>query len=903
MPELDSLKAAVKACLRIQPELPTQDAIRATIGKLRLAFSSVSDQEAENLAKEFEAIHGITMRDGAALKGSTFEPWLESARVDMDPYYWDRYCSYLIESKDFSQRVLAKSDSVTDRILGFLENPQKQGSWNRRGLVVGHVQSGKTGNYTGLICKAADAGYKVIIVIAGIHNNLRNQTQRRIDEGFIGFSRIRRSMHDLLPQDSKVGVGVFDSSRCPAVFTTSQRDFNKTIADSVGVPIRNLKEPAVFVIKKNTSTLQNLIDWLAAHNAQSGTLTIREPMLLIDDEADNASINILQRQDKVSRINGQIRQLLGLFDRRCYVGYTATPFANIFIDPDSDHEMAGQDLFPRDFIVSLDPPDNYFGSSKVFMDSTSRVVCRVDDHGDVLPLTHQIDQRVGELPDSLKTAVRVFVIARAIRLGRGQVKRHNSMLVNVSRFLDVQSQVRDEIHALVDRIRRHVRVESGKRTFEALHDPEIKALHRVFQNHYAYLPNVSWSHVQSRLHESISAINVVEVNSRAHNSLDYTAHQSSGLNVIAVGGFSLSRGLTLEGLVVSYFLRNSMMYDTLLQMGRWCGYRDGYEDLCRVWMLEEASGWYTHIAEAIEELRDDLARMQEANATPSEFGLRVRSHPYTLVVTGRNKMGTSRTLRVMIGLANRFVETAILRRDKESRDTNRRAAVRLAARLRRDGQPPEQGTDVKGGRLVSDVSVKFVDDFLLAFRNHDGSAITDTGPVRRYIRDRQDDELRKWDILFAGIESTGSGIGILIDDSLGFKLACQRRAPGIRSDAKTLLITNKQRVASRGIAKTGVSPRDAKQAEDKYDRRRPPTKGRLNYPDYIYGAVRKRPLLVVHLLAIGETHDDLRKQEPVVAWSISFPATKREEAKVEYVVNTTWHSEHYIEDQDEDDGE
>ena len=896
MTDLDKLKAAVSGVLG--NELPTQEGIRECIGLLRRSFPGVTDEQANELALRFEEVHGVRMRDGAALQGAEFEPWLEGARAGLDPYYWDRYHK-LLTSKDFSAHVLVTLYNETDRILGFLENPNKPGAWDRRGMVVGHVQSGKTANYTGLVCKAADAGYKVIVIVAGIHNNLRNQTQRRIDEGFVGFDTTTNVLRKTLPSQSVVGVGRFDLRRRPAAFTTSRRDFHKVIADNVGVPLQNLAAPAVFVIKKNTSTLRNLIEWLTAHNAQRGTSTIREPMLLIDDEADNASINIRHRQQEVSRINGQIRELLTLFDRSCYVGYTATPFANIFIDPDSDDEMLGHDLFPRDFIVSLNPPDNYFGATKVFSDA-GHIVRHVDDHADLLPLKHRIDHRITGLPATLQAAVRVFVVARAIRLARGHVGQHNSMLVNVSRFVAVQGQIRNEIQLLVRQIDSSARVNGTRSPAEATRDPEIAALRQVFQEHYAESSGVSWADVQPRLHESASAVDVVEVNSRAVGSLDYAAHETSGLNVIAVGGFSLSRGLTLEGLVVSYFLRNSMMYDTLLQMGRWFGYRRGYEDLCRVWMPEEAQGWYTHIAESIEELRGELARMQRVNATPKDFGLRVRSHPDTLVVTARNKMGTGTSLRVLVGLATRFVETATLRRDGPSLQANRQAAITLAEQLRLNGFAPEQGEQVGGGRLVRRVPVKFVDAFLMVFRNHEGSAITETGPVRKYIRQRQADELREWDVLFAGVTREQAPTRPLEDSSLGFPLICQRRGEGKRSDDKTLLITNNQRVSSRGFARIGVDSGDARRAEDKYDQDATATKG-ANYPDNIYGEVRKRALLVVHLLAIGAKGDDLRGREPVVAWSISFPATTREEKRVEYVVNTTWERERYPEDDDEED--
>ena len=257
---------------------------------------------------------------------------------------------------------------------------------------------------------------------------------------------------------------------------------------------------------------------------------------------------------------------------------------------------------------------------------------------------------------------------------------------------------------------------------------------------------------------------------------------------------------------------------------------------------------------------------------------------------------------MLIGLANRFVETAILRRDRSSLEANRQAAITLAGQLRRSGFPPEQGERISGGRLVRRVPVQFVDAFLLAFRNHEGAPITETGPVRKYIRQRQADELREWDILFAGVTRKQESDKPLEDSSLGFPLICQRRAEGGGSDAATLRVI-KQRVSSRGIARIGVDEEEACNAEAEYDANNTTATKRANYPDRIYGPVRKRALLVVHLLAIGAADDDLRRQEPVVAWSISFPATSREEERVEYVVNTTWEREHYPEDDEEDAGD
>ena len=889
------LESMVGAQLAREP-LPTPARIRQLISALRATplCGDVTEADAERLALTFEERHGVTMTLGAVLTDVDYEPWLDAARSQIDPYYWKRYQQLLVQ-QGFSGQVLATLDSVTDRILGLLQNPQKSGTWDRRGMVVGHVQSGKTANYTGLICKAADAGYRLIVVIAGVHNNLRNQTQIRIDEGFVG----RDSARMLSSKGEQViGVGRFDSHRRPVTFTNSVRDFSKATATSVGVPLQNLNEPAVFVIKKQSNTLKNLLEWLREHSARGGGASVDAPMLLIDDEADNASINTKHGKGEVTKINGQIRDLLNMFDRSCYVGYTATPFANIFIDPATEDEMRGADLFPKDFIVSLDPPTNYFGANRVFLEDSMRIVRPIEDNEDFLPLKHPTDFKLSALPPSLLVAMRTFVLARAIRLARGQTGTHGSMLVNASIKNEVQRQLRNELHIALEAVQASVRVNAALPASEALRDPEIRALHDAWVAEYESHTEFDWPAVQSQLHEAVAPIRTVLINSKSADVLDYAGNAKSGLSVIAVGGYSLSRGLTLEGLMVSYFLRNSMMYDTLMQMGRWFGYRQGYDDLCRIWMPEEAEGWYAHIAEAIEELREELRVMQAANATPEQFGLKVRSHPDTLIVTARNKMGSGEKLTVAIGLGKSFIETATLKRDATSREANRRAAMQFAEELTAAGKPPSGALRVSGGHLLSGVEPEPILNFIKAFQNHPASVKTDPGPVSRYIEERRSTELSRWDVLFAGLEERDDNG--LKDVSLGLEIYCQRRMEGGRSEdnvrGNKLPITNKQRVASRGVEKIGLTADQVSEAQERYFER---TKSR-NYPDNIYRAVRERPLLILHLLVIGKKEDDLSGQQPTVAWSISFPKTDMEEKRVEYVVNTTWWNENYRDELDDD---
>ncbi|ERS86886.1 endonuclease, partial [Marinobacter sp. C1S70] len=825
----DQLVGVLEQALFNQPR-KTEEELRSLIAALAVPVApDLSPDQLEQVAREIEAKQGIKAGLGAVVDGDNFEPWLDDAKSRIDPFYWRRYQKLLLQN-GLPRDVVTSTDKVTDKILGRLGDPEKQVQWDRRGMVVGHVQSGKTANYTGLICKAADAGYRLIIVIAGIHNNLRNQTQARIDEGFIGRDTGRTQERGSGSARNKVGVGHFDFTRTPVSLTNTIKDFNKETASTNTSEIDSYKVPVVLVIKKNHRTLGNLLDWLRDNSARGDLEMIDQPMLLIDDEADNASINTAYNKNLITKINGQIRDLLNMFHRSCYVGYTATPFANIFIDPDEDDEMFNEDLFPRDFIIGLDAPTNYFGPSKVFIDGMPEdgapVWLRyINDNEDILPLKHKIDHDLDEIPKSLLMALRAFVLSRTIRDLRGAQSSHCSMLVNASRFTAVQSKLRNRIHEALDRIKDSVRVNASLGN-AGLSDPELSELKKVWHREYS-CTEFEWEEVQAALLESIAAAKVVEVNSRA-NDLDYSHSGDRGQTVIAVGGFSLSRGLTLEGLTVTWFLRNTMMYDTLMQMGRWFGYRDGYEDLCRIWMPEDAIDWYAFIAEAAEELHDELKTMEKAKATPKMFGLAVRSHPASLLVTARNKMGASSKVVAKVGLSNQFIETA-----KVSIDPNDIAINKKNARLFVDsvlslGRNVERN---KWGYLWRDVPVREIDRFLAGWRNAEQSITTDTAPVRAYINARVPQELADWDVLVTS-KRTGEE-----DNSLGLPVIPAERSVTLGEPRLHYMAFSGKgmRLASRGIEKAGLTEAEVIEAEEAYleSNKDKAEKGRINFPVHI----------------------------------------------------------------------
>jgi hypothetical protein len=466
----------------------------------------------------------------------------------------------------------------------------------------------------------------------------------------------------------------------------------------------------------------------------------------------------------------------------------------------------------------------------------------------------------------------------------------------------VQRQLRDEIHNVVSEIQACVRIHGALPVDQALRNPELCALRAVWEEEYRHAES-HWEKVQSNLLEAVAPIKVVEVNSRSSGALNYTDYSDTGLHVIAVGGYSLSRGLTLEGLTISYFLRSSMMYDTLMQMGRWFGYRPDYEDLCRIWMPEEAAGWYEHIAESIEELRSELRIMETAGATPEDFGLKVRAHPDTLIVTARNKMGSGQRIPVSIGLDNKFVETSSLHKNPGVALRNRSAARVLVERASNDGSSFQ---DIRhrrpSGWLASGVSVDLVLNFLGSFENNPLSALTVPELVMKFI-EKQRSGLHRWDVFLPTL--TTKPVNALEYTHAGMPIVCQRRSEGRGSDEKTIRFI-RQRVSSRGIEKVGLTDEQITAAEVTYlDEPINAGKGlsgsnSINFPDWVYRKVRERPLLVVHLLEVVNEQGQRASDEPFVAWSMSFPDSGDSSARVDYVVNTTWWRENFGDEADED---
>jgi len=869
--DLEKIEHTVAMSLQDSNDV-TRDLIKERVSNISIAMGiSLLPSEVSSLVKKLEASFQVTMSLGSTLIDSDHQPWLSNQREHINWYYWNRYKQLLVKN-GFGNKVLGSMDIITDEVLDLLQNPKDNGAWQRKGLVVGHVQSGKTANYAGLICKALDSGYRVIIVLAGLLNSLRKQTQERIDSGVIGIDSAL-ILENIPLREKLIGVGRFNNQGYPVSITTAHADFNKPNATQRQEAINQYNQPLVFVIKKNVSILRNLIDWLKNNNFDLDAY----PMLLIDDEADHASINTRKSDLDPTTTNARIRELLELFPKNVYLGYTATPFANIFINPDSVDDMMN-DLFPENFIKTLDAPSNYFGGLRVFVSKELDAIRVIDDYDDFLPLKHKIEEIPEFLSDSLMEAVRAFILIRAVRILRGQESEHNSMLVNVSRFTGIQSALRILIHNYISRLRDAIFSYHALDEENAFKNLDFQALNNTWEKEFQ-TEEFQWASIQSVLKKAIGPIDVIEVNGsrNAEKEIDYSIRNyPEGRHVITVGGLSLSRGITLEGLTTTYFLRNSIMYDTLMQMGRWFGYRPGYEDLCRIYMTEQAQAWYEHISLATEELRGEFKRMDDLKKTPKDFGLCVRSHPDSLIVTARNKMRSARPVFRDIDLTGRLIETTRLFLDQKMVSRNLQAMATLFEKVKRTGE--HAGLAGVGKLLWKKVPYEDVSDFIEMFQNHPESIRTDSDAVKKYINNLASDDdikIKYWNVLFVSVQKPSPDLNIKPIPEL-----CEI-GPGLRRQTTlcpTGIMLGQRKVASEGIEKT----------------------------DLTTGSVREIPLLMLHLLDCRlKNKDDGNPLFPngVAAYGISFPGVKngrRIKKMATYQVNKVWWKEKYGYDFEDD---
>lgn len=864
------------------------------------------------LKKSLLAIYNVKVDTYQILEGRDARiPWLKEFKAERrsEWQFWTRYKKYLAEQKHFAPEVISQLDDLTDRILDKLFNPQRNDIViNKKGLVVGQVQSGKTANYTGLICKAADAGFNLIIILAGIHNNLRSQTQNRIDEGFLGFDTQNTRAYDM-NRTIRIGVGLipgFDKAIANSYTTSTEHgDFTSRAANTAGFNFNN-PQPIILVIKKNASVLKRLFSWLQTQSSH-GAIT-NKALLLVDDEADNASINTSRDGDDPTAINKNICRIIKLFNRSAYVGYTATPFANIFIPLDKD------DLFPKDFIINLPAPDNYIGPEKVFGTSADPdgnedllpFVFPVTDSDAFVPARHRRDDpkpTVDDIPESLRTAIKCFIVTCAIRIARGQENKHNSMLIHVSRFQAWQNHLKEIIDRLFKYYRSEIEADDPTMleelrqifeedtpdyrsyrtiTGEIIESPILSRIDNKIRSH-------TWEEIRPLLYRAVQKIEVKSINGTSGDSLTYYENERNGISVIAIGGDKLSRGLTLEGLSVSYFLRASKMYDTLMQMGRWFGYRPGYVDLCRLFTSNELNEWYRHITLASDELREEFRYLAESGGTPENYALKVRTHPGQLQITSVSKM--RHTKNIQVSWAGRLVETYQLLRDPVSKRNNLKATDSLLSEL---GAP----VMIKSDCLWTGISSDTVCDYLSRFQLPGSLTKVNLDLICDYVRDLNEvGELVSWDI--ALMSKSIDKDTCVHTFSNGVRVGCFVRQQAEDAQNAGTYYIRKNHIVGNPTDEFIDLPADMRsKALDETKKRKSQAgeewKHKYPSPQIVRQEFRSKqtPLLMIYPLnpessnmpgvkdAVSYTKDD----EPFIGFAIAFPHSDTDKA-VSYVTN------------------
>lgn len=898
------------------------------------------DDDIKDLVNDLEYEVSVRHTQGSAIFNDyeTLHNWYSKLKLNQQPF-WERYRRFLLEKSSLDERSIDILDHKTlPNILNCLADPNEQFEGKRtpcRGLIIGDVQSGKTSTYIGLICKAADAGYKVIILLAGTTESLRQQTQERIDEGIIGYT---------FPKDIKqstgvkVGVGEYTSTRPASAFTSVQRDFVGS-ADKLATSIHLHNSIVVFVCKKNVSVLHKLYKWIEEQNMDVVKGYVDAPMLLIDDEADNASVNTKLDETDPTKTNKIIRNICNLFKNSTYVGFTATPFANIFIDPESVDSMKQADLFPENFICSLPTPSTYIGAKKIFYPdgdyysnlrfisdivepdySSEEYKEMVNEDVDTLNsgtfyYLHKKEWD-GIFPDSLREATLCFFIANTMRDLRGDISAPRSMLINMSRFVKVQRVICDHIVDIYNSVLSVLKYDFSEKDSENVNIPLYKELEKLLNTHFSHVNDISSKRVLNKkaLLDAISNIQIVVVNgSKTSSKLDYKSNPH--LRVIAIGGLALSRGLTLEGLLTSYFYRNTATFDVLMQMGRWFGYRRKYEDLFQIWTSQSSALWYAEIAEASELLKEDIQKMYEQHLTPKDFGLKVRDNCEALQITASNKMRSASQFQFRVAYYGNMYDTPYLSLNAENNKENLRVTQELAkdlfskgyeyrfADVERHRNDDPFSISITDSRYFSNVPKSVVRDYLTRIKCSLLNMNFNIESILNFIDDDNNTGLDNWDIVFEG----GDGTSLCKIQELS-NIRCIKRA--IYDNGNAVQISSRRRILGTREGRFCLDADSIKKAETECRNiwisngmsKEEAFKKDIPVKAYFKYLKERKPVLVILLIepevkpeepgkSNGKAFKDFVKDtkgHQLIAFAIGFPGVRGEEAAVTYQVNKTW---------------
>ena len=702
--------------------------------------------------RERAAAYG-RLRDPAVIERSDLERWY--AGPGSNDVYWPPVRDY-IAGKWRNEAAVVELDTASTRIVTDFGNPH-DAPFSYRGLVAGDVQSGKTTNFTAVIAKAADAGYRMFIILSGTKNKLRQQTQKRIDS-------------DLVERDATQWFCLTDSNN----------DFSQEgRAKAAQVLIRAGDQPILMVVKKNARRLERLNEWLR-HAPEA--LLARTPTLVVDDEADEASINTKKAKEQRAAVNRGILDLLKVLPKATFVGYTATPYANFMIDA-ANYE----DLYPRDFIVTLRSGADYFGYERIFGRERTKFD-ESDEDIDGLDMIRSVsDDEAKELKaaasgtgasliDPSRTPALVqsidwFLLATAARLVRGQRGEHSSMLIHTSQRVATHKLFERPIQGWCEALRSSI-VNGQKAVRARLQELWTTECSKVPAGDFGRSPE-SFDQVWALLPDVLKRLKVVVENSMTPQLERLVYGDDPGIFVV-IGGDVLSRGLTLEGLVCSFFTRSASTFDTLMQMGRWFGYRRGFEDLPRMWMTDELKSSFYEMGGIDREMRQFIERSYNGTVTPLDFAPVIRRHP-RLAITSRMKMQGPVT-QFKYSYANRRLQTILFNhRNKEWLRNNLRATAALVDEAR-DAGCVFRTDERSGSTVIRKVPADFVAQFLASYEFHEQSVDLNRRALLDYLAaERKAGSLEEWSVVVVSGGAEGKGEAVSLARNLSVRAVVRSR--------------------------------------------------------------------------------------------------------------------------------
>lgn len=679
----------------IREKLPTHESPQAAASAVRRDFEEIAGKfSVQNIADLENALEIVqsTLASVEILHRNSLikvhEYWYGgSTPTDR---HWPALRGFLENAKNWDHESIESIDESSSEVVSLLANPAHD-QFRYRGLVVGYVQSGKTANMTAVIAKAVDAGYNLIVLLGGVTNKLRAQTQRRLLSDIVERHRHLWQLYTTVEDNG---------------------DFAEPANRQFTMPVPGRAQ--LVVMKKETSRLKAFL-----HTVERTPTTILRSLktLMIDDECDQASVNASSNEYDMTRINEAIRKIIRALPAVSYVGYTATPFANVFIHPFPHNKDELDDLYPEDFITALPRPKDYFGAKEVFGfdpdnadeeggNAAGRDMIRIIPPDQVAQITPRgTKDRATFSPQvatELEQALIWFLITCALRRRRGQASSHMTMLIHTSPYVAQHVRMADAVRDWKETNAADLCTGSGE-IWQRLVDTWQAETTRV-PLEGAGEDELTPSDILPWLRDAFGVLEVAIENGESVERLNYTEDAKT---YIVVGGSVLARGLTLEGLSVSFFLRTSQQYDTLLQMGRWFGFRHGYADLPRLWATEDLIANFRALARIEEEIREDIALYRARKATPLDFAVKVREIP-GLAITSAAKM--RHAYRTSISFEGKHVQTIRFDHLKDGIvSMNWSAASRLVDEAKSRGQFDAERN------LFRDVPLAFIRRFLMDY--------------------------------------------------------------------------------------------------------------------------------------------------------------------------------------------